>query len=70
MFYGVPEGLVQSQVLCIFQDGKGFLWIGTNGGVSRFDGMDFRNFTEYDGSGKPGQCNKPYLYIAAPTDYR
>jgi ligand-binding sensor domain-containing protein/two-component sensor histidine kinase len=48
-FYGVPEGLVQSQVLNMFQDSKGFLWIGTKGGASRFDGIDFRNFTENDG---------------------
>ncbi|HNY01285.1 MAG TPA: two-component regulator propeller domain-containing protein [Bacteroidales bacterium] len=48
-YYGVPDGLAQSQVMCIFQDTRGFLWIGTKGGVSCFDGVNFRNFTENDG---------------------
>lgn len=48
-FYGINEGLVQSQIICMFQDSKGFMWIGTKGGVSRFDGVEFRNFTENDG---------------------
>lgn len=47
--YSVRDGLVQSQVLSIFQDSKGFLWVGTKGGVSRFDGISFQNFTHKDG---------------------
>ncbi len=47
--YTVQDGLVQSQVLSIFQDSKGFLWVGTKGGVSRFDGISFQNFTHKDG---------------------
>lgn len=47
--YSVQDGLVQSQVLSIFQDSKGFLWVGTKGGVSRFDGKNFLNFTSKDG---------------------
>lgn len=47
--YSVRDGLVQSQVLSIFQDSKGFLWAGTKGGVSRFDGKNFLNFTSKDG---------------------
>ena len=47
--YTVNDGLVQSQVNQIFQDSRGFLWIGTRAGVSRFDGIHFENFTERDG---------------------
>jgi ligand-binding sensor domain-containing protein len=47
--YSIPEGLVQTQVQCIFQDSRGFLWIGTKGGVSRFDGKEFVNYTIKDG---------------------
>lgn len=41
--YTTRDGLAQSQVRTIAQDGQGFLWIGTLGGVSRFDGSGFRN---------------------------
>jgi ligand-binding sensor domain-containing protein len=47
--YTVNDGLVQSQINKIFQDNKGYLWISTRFGVSRFDGIHFENFTEKDG---------------------
>lgn len=44
------EGLSQSQVLCMTQDKRGFLWIGTaGGGLNRFDGQQFKVYTTYDG---------------------
>ncbi len=46
---GVEQGL-QSQVLTIFQDSRGFLWFGTNGGgVSRYDGKAFVHYTTSQG---------------------
>ncbi len=47
--YTVRDGLVQMQVTIIFQDSKSYLWIGTKGGVSRFDGISFMNLTPGDG---------------------
>lgn len=45
--YGVAEGLGQSQVHAISQDSFGYLWVGTlGGGISRFDGSNFINFTK------------------------
>lgn len=41
----VDDGLLQSTVYCVFQDSQGFLWIGTQDGVSRYDGYSFTNFT-------------------------
>lgn len=38
------EGLAQSQVRCMAQDKAGYLWFGTLGGASRFDGLDFTNY--------------------------
>ena len=44
--YSVNSGLPQSQVYCQFQDSDGFLWLGTmGGGVAKFDGRNFTNFT-------------------------
>ncbi|MFN0204040.1 MAG: two-component regulator propeller domain-containing protein [Bacteroidia bacterium] len=42
--YSVGEGLIQSQVGAIFQDKKGYLWLGTHRGVCRFDGHSFLPF--------------------------
>lgn len=47
--YDIGQGLPGSRVYCITQDGKGFLWMGTESGVCRFDGRHFSNFTTKDG---------------------
>lgn len=47
--YNVDEGLPQTQVFDVAQDEKGFLWVATIGGVGRFDGQQFENFTARDG---------------------
>lgn len=36
------NGLSQSEVTRIIQDQKGFLWIGTRGGLNRYDGYQFK----------------------------
>jgi ligand-binding sensor domain-containing protein/signal transduction histidine kinase len=38
---GVNEGLFQNTVFCIFQDSKGFMWIGLQDGLNRYDGRSF-----------------------------
>ncbi len=42
------NGLVNNQVTCIFKDSRGFIWIGTTAGLSRFDGTNFVNYTHND----------------------
>ena len=44
-FWRQPQGLPQNTVMTIRQTRDGYLWIGTKGGVARFDGI---NFTTYD----------------------
>jgi len=47
--YTEENGLPQTTVEVITQDSKGYLWIGTHGGASRFDGMAFQDFTTKEG---------------------
>lgn len=47
--YSVAEGLPQSQVSSIVEDDKGYLWIGTLGGLGRFNGSGFVNFSTEEG---------------------
>ncbi|MFN3394736.1 MAG: two-component regulator propeller domain-containing protein, partial [Candidatus Thermochlorobacter sp.] len=39
--FTTERGLSQSRVNCIVQDKRGFIWIGTNDGLNRFDGYTF-----------------------------
>src|ERR671939_201032 len=47
--YTENDGLVNNAVRSIFQDSKGFLWISTWEGLSKYDGHRFTNFTEGNG---------------------
>ncbi len=42
--YAVEDGVSQSAIICIFQDSEGFIWIGTQNGLNKFDGYKFENF--------------------------
>ncbi|MBU1700592.1 MAG: response regulator [Candidatus Eisenbacteria bacterium] len=48
------EGLSQSIVKCIIQDQRGFMWFGTEDGLNRYDGYDFRIFKH-----NPDDANSP-----------
>ncbi len=36
------DGLSNNQVECIFKDSRGFMWFGTNQGLNRYDGLNFK----------------------------
>ena len=39
--FGLREGLPSSNVRAVAQDGRGFIWVATAGGLARFDGVQF-----------------------------
>jgi ligand-binding sensor domain-containing protein len=45
-----PQGLPQNTVVTLLQTQDGYLWIGTKGGVARFDGVRFTVFDDSDKS--------------------
>jgi two-component sensor histidine kinase/ligand-binding sensor domain-containing protein len=62
-FYTPHDGLTQSQVQCIMQDSRGYIWLGTQNGVSFFDGVKFHNLNVREGFPTPMILN-----IAEDTD--
>lgn len=47
--YDAKDGLTSNHIYEAIQDQKGFIWFATDNGVSRFDGIEFKNFTSKDG---------------------
>jgi ligand-binding sensor domain-containing protein len=47
--YSIHNGLPSQIVYCVTQDLQGYIWFGTDAGVSRFDGLIFENYTIKDG---------------------
>lgn len=53
------RGLSQSHVASIVMDKKGFMWFGTDDGLNRFDGYNFKHY-KHDQS-DPGSINDSYI---------
>lgn len=51
----VESGMVGNRIHDIAQDADGLIWIATENGVSVFDGINFKNYTQKQGLGK-GIC--------------
>lgn len=43
--WSIQDGLPQISVVSIAQDQDGYLWVGTQGGLARFDGVRFTSYT-------------------------
>ena len=42
--YAVEQGTAMNASLVVFEDTYGYIWLGSQSGVDRFDGYDFKNF--------------------------
>jgi ligand-binding sensor domain-containing protein/serine phosphatase RsbU (regulator of sigma subunit) len=47
--YTIKNGLIQSNVTGIIQDTEGYLWFGTEGGISKFNGRSFTGYSTSNG---------------------
>jgi len=50
--YNISHGLASQTIYNALEDREGFLWICTDAGVGRFDGIHFVNYTTDDGLGE------------------
>ena len=46
--FNSEDGLTQSYVYSIIQDVQGYLWVGTDNGLFRYDGFKFENYPTSD----------------------
>ena len=51
--FSSADGLAHDHINQIYPDSQGYLWIGTDEGLSRFDGYEFSNFTTAQGLPHP-----------------
>ncbi len=51
--YTTKEDLPSNRITSLFQDSGGFLWIGSDEGLSVYDGVTFKTFTVLDGLPNP-----------------
>src|SRR3954468_10517906 len=64
--FSTAEGLSQATTYTIAQDQKGFLWVGTQDGLNRFDGSGFRAYRHERGDPQSlTDNNVPALAAAA-----
>jgi len=54
------HGLSQSNVLCILQDSKGYMWFGTQNGLNKFNGYEFKVYSKMEG--KPDSLSKNVVH--------
>jgi ligand-binding sensor domain-containing protein len=47
--YNINDGLPDNGISVIYKDSRGYIWIGTKAGLTRFDGFEFKTFTSLDG---------------------
>jgi len=47
--FGIEEGLPQSSIYSMVQDKDGNIWVGTMNGISKYNGLNFKNYTKSDG---------------------
>jgi len=56
----VTDGLSQGFVLSLFEDSRGFIWIGTFNGLNRYDGYQVKRFTPDKST--PGALKTNYIF--------
>lgn len=56
----LEQGLSQGSVFCVFQDSKGFMWVGTEDGLNQYDGYHFKIYKNEPGNTRSISSNLIY----------
>lgn len=66
--FTTKEGLASNQVICVYEDGAGNIWLGTPNGASRYDGESFRNFKMKEVASPPDSIHVSVYQQQLPED--
>lgn len=66
-FYDTENGLSNNVVNCFYQDKQGFLWIGTEDGLNRYDGYSFKVFQSFHGKKGALQTDRVIQILGDPN---
>ncbi|WP_026899261.1 hybrid sensor histidine kinase/response regulator [Daejeonella oryzae] len=58
-YLSTDEGLSQSNVTCVLQDFQGFIWLGTQDGLNKYDGSKFKIYR--NNPDKPSSLSANYI---------
>ncbi|MBI1226567.1 MAG: hypothetical protein GC192_15145 [Bacteroidetes bacterium] len=65
-YFSVEDGLASRFLTNVVQDNQGFIWLGSDFGVSRFDGRNFKNFN----ANNSGLRSESRIYLAKDSNGR
>jgi len=68
--YGREQGLSNLNVNCAMQDSRGFVWVGTNIGLNRFDGSRFQTYFAEPTKGTNAMPSNTVTALAEGNDGR
>ena len=63
----IDQGLSNNRTTGVTQDSRGFIWIGTDDGISRFDGINIKNYNTYNGDSQD-QWNQQITSVFTDKD--
>lgn len=65
---GAERGLLQSSISAIVQDDQGWLWVGTQAGLHRWDGSEMRPIRDDGNPAAPEEAMVTVLAVGAPGE--
>ena len=60
--YDISDGLASDDVISLAQDSLGFIWIQSSGGLSRFDGYNFKVYKNDSDNPEKSIDNNGYCF--------
>ncbi|MEZ5048228.1 MAG: two-component regulator propeller domain-containing protein [Saprospiraceae bacterium] len=51
--FTTKKGLPSNECHEVYQDSRGYLWVGTDNGLVRYDGYEFKRYGNRQGLGEP-----------------